>query len=214
MSIINFFGKRIKPVKLRGTGVLDPTPTSILDEHVSCIQQYDVNLWFYRKGDTVIAFDAGYDAFPDLDGEFKKIELDPKDVRAVFITHADTDHAGGLSDGVEPIYPNAKVYLHEKEVGIWTGKTKRFVFGPVAFKNPIERKNDSVTLKDKEIIHFGDIKVEVIHTPGHTPGHCSYLIDDKVLISGDSIALNKRGGYCFFSFFNMDTREIFFPYRN
>ena len=42
--------------------------------------------------------------------------------------------------------------------------------------------------------------------PGHTLGHLCYLIDDELLFTGDSIALNKDGGWCFFDIFNYDSR--------
>jgi hypothetical protein len=37
-------------------------------------------------------------------------------------------------------------------------------------------------------------------------GHLCYLIDDELLFTGDSIALNKDGGWCFFDIFNYDSR--------
>lgn len=206
MSIINFFGTKIKPLKVRGAGILNPEPTGIINQRISCIRQYDVNLWFYTKGDQVIAFDAGYIDFLHMEQEFAKINLDPSAIKTVFLTHADMDHAGGLSDGRLPLYPNAQIFLHEKEVALWTGQTKRFVFGPISFRNSISRQNDFTTLTDGEIVYLNEIKVEIIHTPGHTPGHSCYLVDDQVLISGDTMAINQNGGYGFFDFYNMDTK--------
>ena len=52
-----------------------------------------------------------------------------------------------------------------------------------------------------EAFDIEGIKVQTIHTPGHTVGHTCYLIDDKVLFTGDCLAINENGGYSFFDFF-------------
>lgn len=205
MSIIGFFGKVIKPVKLRGAGILNPAPTGLVDGQVACIRQLDVNLWLYRKAGQAIAIDAGHENFPRMAAAFASIGIHPDEVSAVFLTHADLDHAGGLSDGAPDIYPRACVYLHEDEAGLWTGKIKRMVLGPLAFKNSIFRSGGFKTLRDGDILRIGDIEVELIHIPGHTPGHSCYLVDGQVLFTGDCLAINQAGGYCFFKLFNMDT---------
>ncbi len=44
------------------------------------------------------------------------------------------------------------------------------------------------TLKDKETLDLGDVKLKVIHTPGHTPGSiCLYEPRSKSLFSGDTV---------------------------
>ena len=40
-----------------------------------------------------------------------------------------------------------------------------------------------------------------IPTPGHTLGHTCYIVDDKILFTGDCLAINEKGGYSFFDFF-------------
>jgi glyoxylase-like metal-dependent hydrolase (beta-lactamase superfamily II) len=50
-------------------------------------------------------------------------------------------------------------------------------------------------LEDKEIIAFGQTRVQVLHTPGHTPGHLSfYFLNEKVLYLAD-LDLVKFGPY-------------------
>ncbi len=57
-------------------------------------------------------------------------------------------------------------------------------------------------LKDGEVTWIGDLKTQAFLVPGHTLGHLAYLIEDELLFTGDSIALNKDGGWCFFDIFN------------
>jgi glyoxylase-like metal-dependent hydrolase (beta-lactamase superfamily II) len=50
-------------------------------------------------------------------------------------------------------------------------------------------------VKDGEVYTFkgGGPEVKVIHTPGHTPGSTCYLIDDKYLVSGDTVFIYSMG---------------------
>jgi glyoxylase-like metal-dependent hydrolase (beta-lactamase superfamily II) len=50
-------------------------------------------------------------------------------------------------------------------------------------------------LEDQEIISFGETRVQVLHTPGHTPGHLSfYFLDEGVIFTAD-LDLVKFGPY-------------------
>lgn len=45
-----------------------------------------------------------------------------------------------------------------------------------------------IDLQDKKEVRFGDTAMEIIETPGHTPGHiCLYNKDEKLLITGDTL---------------------------
>jgi glyoxylase-like metal-dependent hydrolase (beta-lactamase superfamily II) len=46
--------------------------------------------------------------------------------------------------------------------------------------SPVHRE-----LNDGEMLDFGTTRLKVIHTPGHTPGHCCFLIEDSILFSAD-----------------------------
>ena len=208
MRFIYFFDKYIKPHLIKGKGLCHPAETGFVGEGLSCVRQHDVNFWLYTKGDSTISFDAGHFNFKDNDKQLKKIGIRNESVRAVFITHADVDHGGGIDKYGENIFPSADVYLGEKEEDYITGATHRIKRAGIKIKNCVEFRNGYHLLKDREIIHIGAIKVQGIHTPGHTKGHFCYLVDDKILISGDCLAVNKNGGYSFCDFFTQ------FPDRN
>lgn len=48
-------------------------------------------------------------------------------------------------------------------------------------------------LKDGDEISFGSSKLRTIHTPGHTPGSLSYVIDDRVVFTGDILFVESIG---------------------
>lgn len=55
------------------------------------------------------------------------------------------------------------------------------------FLNPLDgyKLQGYNEMKDKDIITIGDIEIEVLHTPGHTKGSTSLLVNGKVLLTGD-----------------------------
>ena len=46
--------------------------------------------------------------------------------------------------------------------------------------------------------------MEAIPAPGRTIGHTVYIVDDKIIISGDCLAINEDGGHAFFDFFTQN----------
>lgn len=48
-------------------------------------------------------------------------------------------------------------------------------------------------LKDGDVISFGKSKLRVIHTPGHTPGSLSYVVDEKYVFTGDILFVESIG---------------------
>jgi hydroxyacylglutathione hydrolase len=58
----------------------------------------------------------------------------------------------------------------------------------------ISRKVD-LKLKDGMVLDLGEVKMQVIHTPGHTKGHCAfYFIQEKIMFTAD-LDLTKGGPY-------------------
>ncbi len=206
MSLIDYFATRIVPKMYRGKGALHPSETGKLTDAVSCVREYDVNIFFVRKGSTLIAVDAGYKSHPDLMTECGKIGVDPGNVKALFLTHADPDHSGGLDIRQENHFSNAAVYLGEIEENYLTNKYHRKKIGPFGLKNSVVIGDGYHLLADGETVRAGDLTVRALLVPGHTLGHLAYLIDDALLFTGDSIALNREGGWCFFDIFNYDSR--------
>ena len=43
------------------------------------------------------------------------------------------------------------------------------------------------TLEDGQVLHAGDLTVRVLHTPGHRPEHCAFVVGERCLLTGDSL---------------------------
>jgi glyoxylase-like metal-dependent hydrolase (beta-lactamase superfamily II) len=204
MKLLYIFDDKIKPFTMADKGICKPTETSVLSDGISCIRVYDVNLWLYTKNGVTIAFDSGHRNFPKIKEQFQKIHLNPKKINHLFLTHLDTDHAGGIDVSGHNIFPNAQVYMGAKEKMYMTGEIHRAVRAGIKIKNCVQIADGYVPINDRMAFHIGDIEVEAIPTPGHTVGHTCYVVDNKVLVTGDCLAINETGGYAFFDFFTQN----------
>lgn len=205
MSFMYFLDKRIKPFIVKGRKYCKPENTGVLGDGISCIKEYDVNIWFYTKNNVTIAFDAGHLNYKGILKEFKKININPNDIEHVFITHIDVDHVGGIDKKGNNIFPNGKIYLGEDEEVYLLNQVYRFKYFVFKIKSGVEIRNGYTLLKDSEIVQINDIFIEIVHVPGHTKGHLCYIVDQKILVCGDCIAINENGGYSFFDFFTQDS---------
>lgn len=206
MNLISIFADTVKPIKLRGTGTFHPHETGVVAENLFCIRQKYVSFWLYRKKDVVIAIDSGYHTSGEFDSALQKFSINNEEISGVFLIHGDVDHMGGLLSE-KRFAPNALVYLHEKEENMILGKQARFGKFGVKIKNPVHFHGEYQLFSDDAVLKIGYITIESIPCTGHTLCHTCYLVDEKYLFTGDSIAVNQEGGHCFFDFYNMNTKE-------
>ena len=128
------------------------------------------------------------------DGSERALVIDPGDageqlldaigklgatVEAILITHCDVDHVGAVAPLAKAT--GAPVYCPKLEVPVlqdimsfvpWPG------FGPFESWDPEE------TVEGGEQLQLAGFDIDVIFTPGHSPGHVTYAVEDA-LFSGD-----------------------------
>ncbi len=130
----------------------------------------------------------------------------PTDLKRILITHADPGHAGGLAE--LRAKTGAKIFAGEIEArAIEAGIPSRAIKGNPLTKAMIDVMGRVVMpltpVHVDEIIMHGQVLpvldgLQVIATPGHTPGHMSYYAPaHRILIAGDS--LNASSGALTFS---------------
>ena len=115
----------------------------------------------------------------------QKIELE-----SILLTHAHIDHIYGVSACLSA-FPGIKVYLSPedkfiKENAAWMADAMRMPQPDTLW--------DTVDIYDGQTLQIGDARLEVISTPGHTPGGvCFYCKQDGVLFSGDTLFSGSIG---------------------
>jgi len=178
-----------------------PQKTGQITGQLYTIQDRDINLFLYSDGQSTLCIDAGYINNDYLKNEFEKVNLDPASITHLFLTHTDMDHAGGIDRSSKTTwFKNAKVYMGRDEEDMINGNTPR----KFIFSNPVEITREYTLLQDGDVVHVGAAIVQAIATPGHTPGHMSYLINSHILCTGDAVVLKNGKIEPFYRTWNMD----------
>jgi metallo-beta-lactamase class B len=131
----------------------------------------------------------------------RSLGFDPVNIKAIFGTHGHFDHVGAAALFKRDF--GCGLYLHrddgeQVEKGDNIATTADPLYGSQFPPCKVDKE-----LKDGDILELGDLKMEVIHTPGHTPGSvCLVLTIDSVvvLVAGDTI----YGGFASFIKSNED----------
>ncbi len=145
--------------------------------------EVDNNIWLVGDDDEVIVVDAAHDHRPIVAG------VGSRRVVAVVCTHGHNDHINVAVPLAEVV--GAPIWVHPDDRMLWE------VVWP-------DRAPDA-ELVDGQVIEVGGSSLEVLHTPGHSPGGCCLHAEaDGVVFSGDTL-FNGGPGATGRSFSDHDT---------
>jgi len=138
----------------------------------------------------------------------KQLGLKMSNIRRLILTHQDIDHIGGAAEIVQET--GAEVMAHADDVPYIQGEQQLIKFNPERIETMLqslpEERRDAArrlfsspprvrvdrTLKDgDELPQHGGL--QIIHTPGHTPGHISLFVRSHgLLVSGDALRVEDN----------------------
>ncbi|HMK46130.1 MAG TPA: MBL fold metallo-hydrolase [Methanocella sp.] len=114
----------------------------------------------------------------------------PDSLELVILTHCHYDHVAAVPEIVEAT--EAKVAMHEGDMPLI--KSDRINCAAMFGSKSPPLKID-IVLHDGDEINLGDYRLQVIHTPGHTPGSiCLYEPASRIMITGDTVFENGSFG--------------------
>lgn len=135
-----------------------------------------------RETGEAVMVDPAYAAGDLLDA----LESDDMSLSGVLVTHHHPDHVGGsmmgftlkgLAELLERVSVPVHVNTHEAQ---WVSRVTGIPMG------------DLTTHDHGDKVDVGDVEIELLHTPGHTPGSQCFLVDGR-LVAGDTLFLDGCG---------------------
>jgi len=139
------------------------------------------DLYFRLAGKVVAHGIRGLVSRP-LATQLNELGLNPSDIGTVILSHGHFDHTGNCN-----MFPNAKFYLQEVEHQVMFGPDyDNYGYVPNLYS---ALKKDNVDLLSGDMDLFADGSMRIFSTPGHTPGHCSLLLNLRnsgmIMLSAD-----------------------------
>lgn len=132
----------------------------------------------YLFGDDATKMGAIVDPGGDAAGILSAVKALGLTVSAIFLTHGHYDHVGALP-ALRQALPGVPVYLHPAEAAVRDGSL-------------IPDPGPTTDYIDGSTVTVGGLTVEVIHTPGHTPGGVCLRVGDT-LFTGDTLFRGSMG---------------------
>lgn len=110
-------------------------------------------------------------------------------INALLITHAHYDHIMGAADLKEAT--GAKIYMHKSDIEKIDDGFKNF---SMRKDNPVKHFDVDVYVKEGDVLELCGVRVEAMHTPGHSEGEICYIMQD-VIFCGDVLFKDSYGRY-------------------
>ncbi len=170
----------------------------------------DVNVYLIKE-DPLTLIDVGpktKEASDVLHRKLGELGVQVSDIRRIVLTHAHEDHCG-LAKQVRDQAKNAEIFVHQWETGHLFGRLAREEHRKLLLRSGVPENvlqemrmlyedisllTDSLVdeefrqLEDGAELEFDNGSLRVLHTPGHTPGSCSFVREaNRTLICGDCV---------------------------
>jgi glyoxylase-like metal-dependent hydrolase (beta-lactamase superfamily II) len=130
-----------------------------------------------------VVIDPGGD-FEIIEDHLKKLKLK---IKYIILTHGHVDHIGALAQLKKAT--GAEILIHSKDSAMLYDPNQNLSI--FSGDEIIATKADKL-LEEGDIIQCDGIKLEILHTPGHTPGSIS-LLTDEMIFTGDALFCGSIG---------------------
>ena len=140
------------------------------------VGEIGTNCYLLEDEDTRSA--AIIDPGGEAQGILDQAKADGIQVKAILLTHSHYDHTGAVRELREAL-PGVPVYLHPADAA----QLGTAVMPPIG---------ETLPYQEGDTVPVGNLTVQVLHTPGHTPGGVTLRVED-VLFTGDTLFQGSMG---------------------
>ncbi len=161
---------------------------NVIELNLAAGKPLGVNIYLLDGGTEFALLDIGQtETLNEVIDLIRAMDFPLSKCKMILATHADADHVQALAAARDRL--KTKTAAHARAaVAIEAGDVIE-TFAQISAQNfsiPMPSCKIDVKLKDGDTVKIGKLKLEVWHTPGHTPGQLSFKLDN-LLFSGDNI---------------------------
>jgi glyoxylase-like metal-dependent hydrolase (beta-lactamase superfamily II) len=160
----------------------------VIEMNYQAGRRLGVNVYLIDGGSEFLLVDIGFvDVVDDIVELIRQMDFNLSTCKMLIATHADADHIQGAARAKELL--KTKVAAHPASVAPLESGDEVMTYATIKAQNieiPMPPCKIDLLLNEGDTIEVGKLKMEVWHTPGHTPGHLSFKMGN-VLFSGDNI---------------------------
>jgi hydroxyacylglutathione hydrolase len=161
---------------------------NVIEMNYQVGRRLGVNLYLIDGGSEFLLIDIGYlDAVEEVVELVRQMDFNLSTCKMIIATHADADHIQGIARAKELF--RTKVAAHPSSVGPLESGDEVMTYATIKAQGieiSMPPCKIDILLNEGETIEVGKVKLDVWHTPGHTPGHLSFKMGN-LLFSGDNI---------------------------
>ena len=143
----------------------------------------------YIVGDEGTGFGALIDPGDEAARIAIAVEQTNLEISQIIVTHAHIDHVGAIAQLADEYA--CPVLMHEEaEAMLQTVPQQAMMMGMRFGRVPKVDRN----VADLEVLEVGSLRLHALYTPGHAPGHLSFLVENQSLVfSGDALFAGSVG---------------------
>jgi glyoxylase-like metal-dependent hydrolase (beta-lactamase superfamily II) len=160
----------------------------VIEMNYQAGRRLGVNVYLIDGGSEFLLIDIGFlDTVDEIVELIRQMDFNLSTCKMIIATHADADHVQGISRARELL--KTRVAAHPLSVGPLETGDEIQTYATIKAQGieiPMPRCKIDVLLKEGDTVRVGGLKLDVWHTPGHTPGHVSFKMGN-LLFSGDNI---------------------------
>ncbi len=161
---------------------------NVIELNLAASRSFGVNIYLIDGGTEYLLIDVGLnDTLGELIDLIREMDFPLSKCKMVIASHADADHVQALSAARERL--KTKSAAHARAATALESGDVIETYACISAQNfsiPMPPCKIDLKLKDGDTIKVGNQKLEVWHTPGHTPGQLSFKMGN-LLFSGDNI---------------------------
>ncbi len=149
-------------------------------------RSFDSNIGFLDSGSSKVLIDTGTGVYSNqLQYALEQVGSSLESITDVLLTHSHIDHIGGVIPLLKEASP--RIHLHKAEADLINSGDMSLTLGETFGSDMPPIKIEGL-LEEGHTLELGNLKVKVLHTPGHSAGSVCYHIEEHgIVYTGDTM---------------------------